>query len=349
MVLIVEPLHQGHHLYWLRLLTEECRRKGGRVTILTTSTAAESAEWRTHLDLKNLEVVLLPLSEFTLPDIAKVAADLEASVTVIPHADPHLLSVVRRGWAGPGNLKVLFMNAYGQRVPPFSWARPAKTVAKRVLIWAAGLQPGVVAYAVRSPLVHPRASLRWVADPVTIECSSQQIYATRNILEAGGSDYWVGVFGAITPRKNLPLIVESILDQPEIGLLIAGRIEQQVSLIATPLLKKFTANGGKLIHLPGPLSNVDFDSAIGAVDCVVVAQSFEGTSGVVIKSAALGRRLVLAGAESLRADATSLGDQATWSPLNVDALRQAIERARHAPEPSGSVELSASEFLRALI
>jgi glycosyltransferase involved in cell wall biosynthesis len=170
----------------------------------------------------------------------------------------------------------------------------------------------------------------------------------RERLDSHGDRYWLGVFGAITPRKNLPLIVEAILDQPEVGLLIAGIVHPEVSHAVAPLLSRFVTNGGQVISLEGPLTDAEFDSAIGAVDCVVAAHSNEASSGVVLRAAASGRRLVLAGAGYLRRDAGSLGDQATWSPLELDELRRAIRQARALPAPRVRVELNADEFVRAL-
>jgi len=170
----------------------------------------------------------------------------------------------------------------------------------------------------------------------------------RDRLDAYGERYWIGVFGHITPRKNLSLILSSILDQSDVGLMIAGPIDAEVSEAIAPLLEKFAAGGGRVLHLSGFLTDAEFDSAISAVDCVVVAQSNEGPSGIVAKAAASGRRLVLAGAKSLKRDAQYLGEQATWSPLASVALSQAIRQASSLPEPRNTVNLGTEGFLAAL-
>jgi glycosyltransferase involved in cell wall biosynthesis len=169
----------------------------------------------------------------------------------------------------------------------------------------------------------------------------------REKMDADGSRYWLGVFGAITPRKNLHLIIESIIEQTDIGLLMAGSIDPQVSKTIAPLLAQFTSNGGKVYQISGPLTDAEFDSAIAAVDCVVAAHSNEGPSSVVLKAVAAGRRLVLAGAKSLQKDAAHLRGQATWSDLDVKALRRAIRQAQTLPPPP-TVEHSAEEFVKSL-
>jgi len=347
-VLVVEPNPLGHRLHYVKLLIDECRSKGDRAYILTTTGAVESTEWAVHLGGDNQEIMFHPGNEFSLPEFAKVSARLGVSLTVLPEADHYLLPALRRGWSGPGELRLLAVRAEVQARPPLSRMRPVKSFAKKTLIWAANLQPGVRFYALRSPLVPRRGPIRWVADPVALSCSAKCVEAIRNDLDSEGNRYWLGVFGAITPRKNLRLIMEAILDQPVIGLLIAGSVDPKVSSEVAPLFARFVSNGGRLIQLPGPLSDTDFDSAIAAVDCVLVAHSNEGPSGIVIKAAASGRRLVLAGAKSLRRDAARLGEQATWSKLDVAELRRAIRQAQRAPKPTSAVDLGDAEFRRAL-
>ena len=349
--LIVEPNHEGHRFYYVALLVRECIARGDSVIVMTTAKAAKSPEWGCHLNSLGAGRVLYPPEEFRLPEIARISTRLRTNLTILPEADHYnhyLWTALRYGWTGSGNLALLSMRADGQPGPPFAWLRPAKTVAKRALIWVAGFRPRVRSFALHSPLAPRRGPLRWVADPVTLECSSEQVEAMRRSLNEAGDRYWVGVFGSVTPRKNLPLIVEAILNQPDLGLLIAGSMDEGVSIEIAPLLSTFVSNGGRVINLPGPLADAEFDSAIKAEDCVIIAHSNEGTSGTVLKAAAAGRRLVLAGARSLKQDAVRLGDQAIWSPLDVDSLRRAILQTRRLPEPTKGIELGEEQFCKAL-
>ena len=239
------------------------------------------------------------------------------------------------------------MRADGQTIES-RLLRQARGVAKKTLAFSAGLYPRVRVSALRSPLVHRRGPLRWAPDPITLSCTAGQITNMRARLEGHGDRYWIGVFGVITARKNLPLIIQAILDQPDVGLMIAGSIDAEVSEEIAPLLAKFAAAGGHVLQLSETLTDAEFDGAISAVDCVVVAHSNEGPSGVVLKAAASGRRLVLAGAMSLKRDAAYLGEQAMWSPLDVEALSQAIAQAKRMPEPRSTVKVGAEGFLAAL-
>jgi glycosyltransferase involved in cell wall biosynthesis len=346
--LIVEPDPRGHHLYYVKLLMDHCRSQDDAVVIMTTANAVESSEWLALIGECCPEVIVQPACGFSLEEIATVANQLGARMTILPEADHHLLPVLRRGWSGAGELTMLMVRVSVSSRASLSWTRPAKTLGKKVLIWLAGFRPRVRVFALRSPLVQEHGPLQWIPDPVALSDSDDEVVAIRDILDSGGRRFWLGVFGAITPRKNLPLIVEAIIDQPDIGLLLAGSVDSQVSAEVASLLDTFTKRGGRVVHLPGPLSEVQFDSAIRAVDCVVVAHSNEGPSGIVIKAAASGRRLVLAGAKSLRRDAVQLGEQAIWSPLKVENIRAAVlsaQRSSHSIEP---VKLGASEFVHSL-
>ena len=347
LTLIVEPNPKGHRLYYVGLLVESCRSQGRSVLILTTATALKSAEWSTHLAAKAPQVIIQASHAFALSNIAEAATTAGATLTILSDGDRYLLPIVRRGWPGAGELSVLVLRADGQpRATP--WLRHMRGAAKKTLAWSASLRPRIRVSALRSPLVRRRGPLRWAPDPVTLSCTADDMNTMRRRLECYGDRYWIGVFGVITARKHLPLIIESILDQPDIGLVIGGSIDAQVAQEIGRLLVKFAAGGGHVLHLNGTLTDAEFDSAISAVDCVVVAHSNEGPSGVVLKAAASGRRLVLAGAKSLKRDAECLGDQAIWCSLNAAALDRAIRQVRRSPEAKSKVNLDIEGFVAAL-
>jgi hypothetical protein len=349
LTMIVEPQSTGHRLYYVGLLLRQLQLSGKPAVVLTTRSTIDSAEWRVHLGDLAPDVIQHPADGFTLAKIAGVAAGRETTSTIIPNADNQLLPAIWRGWRGPGNLKLFVMRAESaQPGPPLSYIRPAKTRIKRLLTWAADRRPKVEVFALRSPLSPRRGPLQWVADPITLDWSPEQVDGLRKRLESHGDRYWIGVFGAICARKNLDLVIEAITEEPDIGLLLAGTVEAEVARDCAPLLERFVANGGTTVVLPGPLTASEFDSAIRAVDCVVVAQTIEGSSSTVLRGAAMGRQLILAGAESLRRDASKLGGQARWAPLNVVAIRSAVRQIRLLPPPAETLELDAEEFLRAL-
>ena len=346
--LIVEPNERGHRLYYVRLLIEECYSKGQKAIVLTTKAVVESGQWRVHIGDLGPALAISSLGRFTLRHIADVAARERAEITVLPEADRYLPSLFIRGWTGPGKLNLLVMRSVAQPGSTRPWLRPAKTALKIALILGLRLHGNIEAFVLRSPLVARNGPLRWLPEPVTLASSPEQIGAIRRNLERFGRRYWFGVVGSTTARKNLPLIIRALPHQADTGIVIAGSVAPEVAATVAPLLENFQAHGGAVVRIPGTLTDADFDSVIGAVDCIVAAHSNEGPSAVVLKAAVSGSRLVLAGAKSLRQDAIHLGDQATWSPLEIDALSQALREARESPMLSCPPRFGVERFVRAL-
>lgn len=347
-VLIVEPNSEGHRLYYVRLLIDECDTRGRKVTVLTTSEAVRSEQWQVHLGQRYDRLEVQVAESFGLVEISRTSAKIGASVTILPEGDLHLLPLLRHGWTGTGTLNVLVVRPEAGAKAGVTWTQPVRSFVKQVLIWAADRRPHMKVFALRSPLAKRRMQLRWVPDPVTLTCTQEDRKSMRATLGAEGNRYWFGIFGAISRRKNVPLVLQAITDQPNVGLLLAGSLDPQVAIEIEPLIERFVANGGKIFFLPGTVSEVEFDSAIAAVDCVIAAHSNEGPSGVLLKAASAGTQLLVAGAQSLRRDAESLGEQAIWAPLELSALTQAIGRLRSSKPIVRAPELGSSAFQRAL-
>lgn len=346
-VLIVEPNSDGHRLYYVALLVRWCRSHGLAATLVTTPRAVSSAEWAIHLDAADLVVELRPADWFGIDNVAHLADRSRSAVTVIPDGDRYLWPLVRAGWKPHRRLSVLSMRPDAQNAGS-RLVGLVRGAVKKGLIVAADMRPRVRVFALRSPLSSRRTPLRWVADPITLRRDDELVTALRAELHAMAPSYWVGVFGAIDPRKNLHLLAQALLSHPEVGLLVAGRIDDASDALARAPLAAFQAAGGSFVHLAPPMDDAHFDSAICAVDCVVVAHSNEGSSGVASKAAAAGRRLVLSGARSLRRDARALGDQAVWVPLDAAAIAQAVAAASATAAPRATVRAEADDFVRSL-
>ncbi|MDN3496515.1 hypothetical protein QL996_11285 [Planococcus sp. APC 4015] len=346
-VLIVEPNPDGHRLYYVALLARWCRSNGLAVTLMTTPRATSSAEWALHMTGAEVTVEQRPADWFGIEDIARLAEQSHSALTVIPDGDRYLMPLVRGAWKSGRRLSVLAMRPDAQNAGP-RLARPIKGFVKKSLIVAAGLRRKVRVFALRSPLSSRRSPLRWVADPITLSGDDELVAAVRAQLHSASSGYWVGVFGAIDPRKNLHLLAQALVSHPEVGLLVAGRIDETSAALARGPIDAYRAAGGAFVHLEPPMDDAHFDSAICAVDCVVVAHSNEGSSGVASKAAAAGRRLVLSGARSLRRDARALGDQAAWVPLDTASIAQAVAAASTSAPPRSIVRADLEDFVRSL-
>lgn len=342
---IVEPNPGGHRLSYVALLAEHCAAESRRVIVVTTNAALESAAWHVHLDGIEVEPLVLGLSEFTLTHLAQLSQKTDAELTIIPDGDRLLTGLAVHGWRRSGGLSLLIMrpDAQGRR----GLARAIKSLAKKGLMSIAGARANVRVYGLRSPIVRRRGFVRWIADPVSYQPDAA--YAARLARDLRSSAlHWFGVFGAVTARKNLDLIALALVGLDSVGLLVAGTIDEEAWARAEPAVAKFKEAGGVFRYIEGRQTNEQFDSALEAVDCVVAAHTNEGPSGLVSKAAFAGKRLVLAGADSLRRDATVLGDQSEWSDLSVEGLHTAFVRTLRGSDARARFEFGDGEFAKEL-
>lgn len=347
-VLIVEPSAEGHRLYYVRLLLQYAQDAGVDVTLLTTTAATSHANWGLHLAGSLASATVLTSDAVLLADMARRARELDVTRTVIPDGDRYLVDLARRGWVGSSDLSVLIMRPEVPSGPIV--VRVIRTAVKRALIVLAQTRRHVNLVALRSPLAKRRAWVRWLPDPVTIDATDEAIRAVEQQTADFGVRRWVGVFGRITARKNLPLVLDALVAVTEpVGLVIAGSVDDDVEIAIEPAMRSLAERGVPILRLAPPVTDELLDSALSFVHCVIAAHSNEGPSGIVAKAAVSGARLVLAGAASLRSDARALPDRAEWVPLDANELAKAIDRALTRTKPGPSAASGPQVFVSTLI
>lgn len=347
-ILIVEPSASGHRLHYVRILVASCIQRDLPVVVLTTPEAQSHENWALHLGGLSAELGVMTGTDDILGDAVRASRDLHTRRTVIPDGDHYISSLVRTGWAGSGKLSVLVMRANAQSGSGV--ARALRTGIKRTALIAAGTRRAVEVHVLRSPLDERGGVLRWVPDPVELSVSDEATHEVRRLLARHAQRKWIGVFGRVTERKNLPLILRA-LEQVSLsaGLLIGGSVDDDVEVQVASQLVELRRRGIPVVRLATPVSDELLDSAIASADCVVAAHSNEGPSGIVAKSASAARPMVLSGARSLRRDAARLPGQAEWVPLSASAIASAIERALTKPSVPVPPPLGSEEFVGALI
>ena len=350
--MIVEPSNSGHHFYYVRLIVERAfsENSGTAVLLLTTEIARNSKEYQVHLStIERLEVRTLGVGDFKLKVLSKHPGVSNADMICIPDADRLLPQLAIGSWRTSGKSTFLVMRVDGEP-KKLKGVGAAIGFTKKLLIFVSNTRNNVVVYGLKSPLSKRRLPIPWISDPITLSCKGFLVDELRDKLDRmSPSCYWLGVFGYITPRKNLPLIVETVLKSSDIGLVVAGTIDDDVMTELKPKLD-WLRDAGRLFELSGTLEDFELDSSIAAVDCVVAAHSNDGPSGIVAKAAILGKPLALAGAKTLKRDAKSLGDQARWSKLDSADLFENITSLRAAKNPKylaiSKLDEFASKFIQ---
>lgn len=347
-LLIFEPRHDGHHLMYVRLLVDAAASRGFDVAVATSEAAFSSDEWATHMGGSNSPFMPIGLRRPSYRALISTSRSTSADVVLVPGGD-HI--ALRLGWAGrwrgAGELRVLVMRRVQQPGP----LGPAKFRLKSALLHRAMRAPHVDIKALAGGAGGGFPSSGLVPDPVVTLSTPESVAAVRESARLDGSRYWFGVVGAITARKNVPTVLRAIqlCDTDRIGFVIAGTVDPAIAGEIEAGLRSVAASGVATVLLDRVIDSVEFDSLVAALDCIVVAHSNEGPSGVLSRAAALGTRVVCAGADSLRVDAQQVPDVATWCPLTETSLAEAFRAAQrlNRPAPRGGVDGEA--FLDSLL
>ena len=344
--LVVEPNPTGHRLSYVRLLADAAISRGDRVVFATTTVAVDSDEFRVFLEPLGDSIDVVTIPEATPSAIEKLVRATAAQLAVVPDGDRFAMRLGARGrWRGEANLSVLIM-----RDPVSARSGPRK-ILKTVLLGRAARLAGVNLYYLRSAVRGGSGTGVGVFDPVHISADSSDAQRLKN--DWGLDDrFWFGILGVVDARKNLPLVLDALTHTTggKIGLLVAGKSDPATLRAAETASTAFTTGGGEVVVVNRMLSDRELDAALLAVDCVVLAHSNEGPSGMLGKAAAAGVMVAAAGALSLKSDVAELGDRAMWSPLEPTQMARMFAGIV-AKKPAGRpIELpSSAQFAETLL
>lgn len=330
---IVAQGHAGHRLMYVRLLAEAALDRGLVPVIVISAAARQSVEFDLHLRDLMHSARFIALDSVDVKAVLDVLPTDTRSATVFPEGDAWLRALAFRRTAWPGGAQILVMRPSGQSSHPV--LRTLQSAAKAGLRMVGRMRPGVSVRSLRS--VTERAKLWTLPDPVRVGGTKEGAHSLR--LEWSRSapnqiTWWVGVLGALNARKNVGLIAEAVASMPgrQVGLVVAGHCSDGEAAM-TSWLAPALSTGVPVIRVGKHLTDDELDSMVRALDCLVLAHSNEGPSGMLGKAKAVGTRLVLSGAISLKRDARNLGDGTLWVPLSSAALAEAIGLTLRLPAP----------------
>jgi glycosyltransferase involved in cell wall biosynthesis len=344
--MIVEGNPDGHRLYYVSLLLTGAIGSGCNVTVATTEQALSSSEWSTHIGAGGDDATVIFLNDYCLDAVRQLAEDLHVDHVVVPDGDSFAYELSKgKRWSSRSTVTALAMRERGQPSAIYG-IRPLITVVKHALFLLANLRPRVEVRILKSGPWRGCSVLPVSRDPVVLARQDSD-----RIQLPGGERFWFGIVGSIGHRKNLPLVAAAIasLNRPDVGLVVAGQIDAGVVDFAEPHLARIRDNGGQVEIIERLLSDSEMDQLIVDLDCVVLAHSNDGPSGILGKAAAAGTRIVAAGASSLRSDCRSVGSGAEWVPLDQPHLSEALSRATKKPRPEPFRHGSPHAFVSGLL
>lgn len=313
-VIIAEDNPGGHRLNYVRMMIVEYSRNC-LVVFSTTQKVLDSPEFRLYLSgIRQLFVTRLT-AKTEVRDLEKESIRIGSVAVVIPEADGLLAGVYRkRRWLGSGQLCLLIMRENRQDYSLRSFfSNSLKRILIKILRRAENMRIVTLAPAVSWS---PDASFK-APDPVEYAPREEEIEKFREQMLNSGADFWYGIVGALSGRKNISMVGGAILEmgRKDVGFLLAGRVGADVQDEVESTRRSFVENGVPFIAVDRLLSEGEIDAVIAALDCVVLAHSNEGPSGILGKAVAAKTLVVAAGARSLRADCKNLPQSSLWAPL----------------------------------
>lgn len=337
-VLIVEPSPSGHRFDYVRVLATAAIARGDDVTVATSVDGRQSSQAKLFLSAVEGRVDVLAISGFDVMQVQDLSRALDADVTVVPDGDRFVAPLARQlGWRGAGTISILCMR---KTVGRPSWRHLGdlvRTLGKRALIHGVALLPSTRVRILTSSLASPRTGGLAVPDPIEFETAiSRTEIRQRWGMEA--DRFYFAVIGSITPRKNVELVASAAARLPQdanVGLVVAGvwSGESHQERERLQALSRAGTSVDVIVH-DGLLPSAELDALIGGVDCVVLAHSNEGPSGILGKASAAGTRVISAGARSLKEDARIRPDLMIWVDLDENRIAEAMSQVRTRPAPA---------------
>lgn len=352
-LLVIEDDPSGHHLVYVRHLITAALARGWNITFATNRNVVTSTEYAEHLaELVGAVEIVSDAPTSTPADVTALAQRCCASRTVVPDGDALAMAFgVTRRWRGPGVMVALVMRDPRRR----GWRGPhaVRSVAKRALLWRARRVRGVFVVSMRSAL-DPGAGADVALDPVTYVADPATSARLRDEWGIDREVYWFAVIGAITVRKNIPLVADAVAATARthrdrrIGLLVVGTIDPDAVAETTRALTDLSSRGVSVVCHDALLSDAELDAVVGLADCIVVAHSNDDPSGIMAKGVVAGVNIAAAGAPTLRRDAEHV-QGAAWSELDVDAMTAMFQRCIGTTPPAPRRDLGTEQFAARLL
>lgn len=342
--LILEPDPGGHRFQYVRHVVE-LASKDGDVLLLTSRGAQQLPEFENYLAGMPVSVherfdsIYPPTAEMA-EAIAEIAREQDLLQALVMDADQSLKrwwQVAAQAFRGlsPRPRVVFLLTRYPATLTltdRLGWAHRVAKGGLSVLAMSTRTLSRVVTLAGRDD-TSAGALVKRVRDPAICGAHSRERQLLRTSLGLPHERRLVGIFGAISDRKNVPLVTEAVLASgDDADLVLAGGIEPDV---AAWLAQQPAATHARIIQRNGFLSNDELDQLVAASDVVMIAQNNNGPSGIMGKALAAEVPVLSAGSV-VRARELAVTGGGVSTELTAAAVAQGIRRLLDAPPGPGT-------------
>jgi glycosyltransferase involved in cell wall biosynthesis len=325
-VVLVEPNPLGHRYQYVKHLV----RIVDEPVLLTSAGGTATGEFAAYLGEENIEAhepytSAFPSAREVAEAVAAFARDRAVDTVVVMDAD----QAVKRWWleaprAFRGLSKrprvVFLFTRYPARLSwrdRLGWAHRVSKAGLALLAMATGSLRRVANLAGRDD-DHAGWLVKRAKDPAICSAHARDRERLRAELKLDPELVLVGILGAISDRKNVPMVAEAVA---RLGgntrLLLAGGL--------TPFVRDWLDEQPPeilelLIVRDEFLSNELLDAYVAACDVVSIAQDNNGPSGIMGKTLAAGVPVLTAGSRVRERELAAAGPGAGLSTeLSVDA------------------------------
>lgn len=349
-VLVVEPNMDGHRFSYVSMLVAHCHSERIPVTVLTTSAGKNDFLDKTDLPSEPDWAFLTDRGRAGLREIETVSRRLQAVTVVVPDGDRIALRLACRPvWRGSGQLRMIVMRWHAQR-GRYAALVPLKTHIRRAGFAVAETIPRVTLLRLTSALKAGELRPGQIADPIEYQPTEAARRSLGESVILNPERFWFCVAGWLDARKNIELVLAALSTVASrtgcaVGLLLAGRQDP----VITDQLTSVRPGNVEVTAINRHLTAAELDVAVESADCVILAHSNEGPSGILGKAAAAGTTVIAAGAKTLAADCRRLGPPAQWVELDKEALARAAEVVMSQPSATPIRVASPADFAAALL
>lgn len=287
---VLEADPSGHRLHYVEhLLVAGSPARGA---VLLTESASGSEEITEHTGLRSARIRVLGETRSARVLFRRAVTEsraLGARRLILPDGDRYLLPLLGQLARRPRpeiEIRLLLMRTAVLGGPERS--RPAMLV-KPLLVQFLRLFPQVRTFFLTDALgvVSRRRGfpgIPAVRDPVAAPAEP-----------AGKPPVWlpaavagtvlVGLFGVISSRKNLPLLVGAMDSMPDVRLVVGGRLEPPVrDFVDSDEAARRLMADGRLIVVDRMLAATELSAALSGVDLVAVLHDNDSPSGILAES-----------------------------------------------------------------
>ncbi|GAB3809074.1 hypothetical protein GCM10027605_42970 [Micromonospora zhanjiangensis] len=335
-VLIVNQGPDGHRLVYVRLLVDGVLARSGTPVLAMPRHGFDAPEFGLHLgDVADRCVAeRIPDALLTPALVRRLAVRTRCDRVLVPDGDRFAIRLGVTGWRHGAELRVLVVQDPRWSDDP----RPAQRLKMAVKRWSiarARRFPRVRVLCLADQRVAGSGSGENVADPVVFDAGQLDPSDLRQEFGLPPDRYLFVVVGAMSRRKNLPMVVRSVLSlaDSKVGLFVCGQIGGPVRDEIAPLLRRADRMDVPIVLSDRLHSDHELNRAIQAADCVVVAYCTSTPNSSMAKAALAGRRAVVVGSEHLRMWARNAGIDLT-GPLEQSTLEELMRRAVSLPAPA---------------